>query len=302
MPRILTLTANLLWEQTLWFNDWQTGRTQRATRSAHQVGGKGINVARMLARLGAEHAALCFPGGATGALVEAWLRERGLTVRSFPAHQPETRSGLVVRSPHKTETTFLGPDESLPAAAIAAAVPALEAESADAVLAVCGSLPGWDGPTGGAFRELFKRWRGPLVADTYGPALRWLVERPLALVKINRAEFDRLVPPSDNSELDFTLRLAEAASRWPVAAWIVSDGPRPVWCAFKDGTTQTFRPPPVREVSPTGSGDVMLAALLHAHFNLGQAWSTAVEFALPLAAANAAHEGIADFPLNLSGG
>jgi len=279
MPRLLTLTANLLWEQTLWFNDWHPGRTQRATRSAHQVGGKGINVAKMLARLGADHAALCFPGGATGAVAEAWLRERGLTLRSFAAPRPETRTGLVVRSPHKTETTFLGPDEPLAPAAVAAAAAALEAEPA-----------------------LCKRWRGPLVADTYGPPLRWLVDRPLALVKINRAEFDRLMPPSDDSELDFTLRLAEAAGQWPVAAWVVSDGPRAVWCALKDGTTQTFRPPPVREVSPTGSGDVLLAALLHAHFNLGQPWGAAVEFALPLAAANAAHEGIAEFPLNLPAG
>lgn len=298
MPHLFTVTANLLWEQTLFFNEWQPGRTQRANRSATQVGGKGINVAKMLARLGTPHSAVCFPGGATGSVVETWLRERGFALRSFPATKPETRTGVVIRS-LRTETTFLGPDEPVTPDAVRAAAAALASEPADSVLAVCGSIPGWDGPTGAAFREWFKTWRGPLVADTYGPALKWLVAHPLALVKINREEFDRLVPPSpgDTSELAFTMRLAEAAARWPVAAWIISDGARPAWCALKDGTTTTLRPPPVREVSSTGSGDVLLAGLLHAHFQLGQSWPEALAFALPLAAANAGHEGIAEFPL-----
>ncbi len=298
MPQILTLTANLLWEQTLHFKEWQPDRTQRAARASHQVGGKGINVAKMLARLGAAHAAVCFPGGATGTVVEAWLRGQGFALKTFPSAAPETRSGVVIRST-RTETTFLGPDQPLDPAGIHTAAAALATEPADSVLAVCGSIPGWEGKTGAAFRELFTAWKGPLVADTYGPPLKWLVERPLALVKINREEFDRLVPadPGDKSELAFSMRLAEAAARWPVAAWIISDGAKPVWCAIKDGTTTTLRPPPIREVSATGSGDVLLAALLHAHFNLGQGWPEALAYALPLASANAAHEGIAEFPL-----
>ncbi len=298
MPHLLTLTANLLWEQTLFFKEWQPDHTQRATRSAHQVGGKGINVAKMLARLGAAHSAVCFPAGPTGAVAEAWLRAHGFALKTFPAAQPETRSGVVIRST-RTETTFLGPDHPLAPDAVRAATAALATEPADSVLAVCGSIPGWEGPTGVAFRELFQSWPGVLVADTYGPPLKWLVERPLALVKINREEFDRLAPPApgDKSELAFTLRLAETVARHPVAAWIITDGAKPVWCALKDGTTTTLRPPPIREVSATGSGDVLLATLLHAHFNLGQAWPEALALALPFASANAAHEGIADFPL-----
>ncbi len=298
MPHLLTLTANLLWEQTLLFKEWQPDRTQRAQRSTHQVGGKGINVSKMLTRLGAANSAVCFPAGATGALVETWLRERGFVLKTFPAAAPETRSGVVIRS-LRTETTFLGPDQPLDPTAVRSAAAILAAEPKESVLAVCGSIPGWEGPTGAAFRELFQSWRGQLVADTYGPPLKWLVERPLALVKINREEFDRLVPPvpGDKSELAFTMRLAETVARYPVAAWIISDGAKPVWCALKDGTTTALRPPPVREVSATGSGDVLLAALLHAHFNLGQPWPEALAYALPLASANAAHEGIAEFPL-----
>lgn len=301
MPHLFTLTANLLWEQTYWMADWQPGRTTRAGRCTVQVGGKGINVAKMLARFPAEHTALCFPGGGVGALVEHWLAQHKFSYRAFGAPAPETRTGLVVRTPRGPETTFLGPDAAVAPAAVKACAAELAAAPAGSVLAICGSAPGWEGPTGGALRELCLNWKGPLVVDTYGPPLQWLVERPVALVKINRDEFDRLVRPAGprESELEFTMRLSETAARGPVQTWIITDGSRPVWVVRKDEAPYSVAPPRVREVSPTGSGDVLLAGLLHAHFNLGQDWRSALAFALPLAAANAAHDGVAEFPLNL---
>jgi fructose-1-phosphate kinase PfkB-like protein len=230
--------------------------------------------------------------------VEKWLQQHGYSLLAFASAGPETRSGVVIRS-SRTETTFLGPDQALDPEAVRSAAAALANEPADTVLAVCGSIPGWDGPTGKAFRELIIGWRGPVIADTYGPALKWLADRPLALVKINREEFDRLAPadPGDTSELAFSMRFAETVAKHAPAAWIITDGPKPVWCAVKDGPTTSLRPPPIREISPTGSGDVLLAGLMHAHYNRGQSWPEALAAALPLASANAAHEGIAEFPL-----
>lgn len=47
-PAIFTLTGNLLAERTLTLPAWAPGRTQRAVAESFQVGGKGINVSRML--------------------------------------------------------------------------------------------------------------------------------------------------------------------------------------------------------------------------------------------------------------
>jgi fructose-1-phosphate kinase PfkB-like protein len=63
-----------------------------------------------------------------------------------------------------------------------------------------------------------------------------------------------------------------------------------------DGTMTTIPPPVVREVSATGSGDVLLACVLEALFVRGLRLAEAVAFAIPYAAANAAHPGIAEFP------
>jgi fructose-1-phosphate kinase PfkB-like protein len=56
-------------------------------------------------------------------------------------------------------------------------------------------------------------------------------------------------------------------------------------------------PPRVQEVSPTGSGDVLLAGVLDALLRRGRTLAESLAYALPYAAANAAHPGVAEFPL-----
>lgn len=288
LPHVYTLTGNLLAERTLEFAQWSPGRTQRASRETFQVGGKGINVSRMLARRGVPTTALGFAGGAPGAECRAWLAGRGLPHRLFPT-SAATRAGTVIRTSGgptpPPETTFLGPDAPPDSAALAACASFLDTQPAGQVLAVCGSLPGWAHPDFDPLRAALERWasRGLLVADTYGPPLAWLAARPLALVKINAHEFRPLAdtpsaPPSS-----------------AIARWVITDGPNPV--RIWEGAVLTeLAPPRVVEVSPTGSGDVLLACLLEALLVRGQPLAAAVAFALPYAAANAAHPEIAEFP------
>ena len=294
-PHIHTLTCNLLWEKTLTFSSWEAGRTQRALTESFQGGGKGINVSKMLTRLGVPNTAVFLPGGATGTDCEQWVRAQGVVCRTFPVATP-TRVGIVVRAPGRPETTFLGPDVPPDAAAVRACAEYVDGLPAGDLLAVCGSLPGWNTEVFEPLRAAFSRWqpRGLTVADTYGPALAWLIERPLEWVKVNRAEFETLFtgkyPPLSMPE-----RLAAAMARWAPKAWIVTDGPRPVWFAERGSPPTSVVPPVVAEVSATGSGDVLHACLLDAVFHCGHPLAVALRLALPYAAANAAQGTVADF-------
>ncbi|HYD84397.1 MAG TPA: PfkB family carbohydrate kinase [Opitutus sp.] len=292
-PHIYTLTGNLLAERTLEFAAWRAGHTQRASRETFQVGGKGINVSKMLNRLHAANTALCFSGGAPGAECETWLRAQRFAFHAFATDLP-TRSGTVVRAADQLETTFLGPDASPSASALKACADFLDAQPAGRVLALCGSFPGWTEPSFDPLRAALERWlnRGILVADTYGAPLQWLARRPLALIKINAAEFRGVT--SETAALPDALGRVSSAE--PVHAWIVTDGPAAVWFARKHDAPASLAPPRVREVSATGSGDVLFAAVLDALFRRGLSLRDAVAAALPLAAANAAHPGIAEFP------
>lgn len=299
-PTLYTLTGNLLWERTLEFATWAPGKTQRARTSSFQVGGKGINVARMLVRLGATTEALCFAGGSTGADCTAWLREKNIPHRAF-ANSEATRIGTVIRSPDQPETTFFSPDVVPDAQAWAACAAFVDQLPANSVLALCGSFPGWITPASEPLRSALSRFaaRATLVADTYGPPLDWAVSLPLALVKINRDEFDALsATPAPVLAEPFATRLVALSTSSAVRTWIVTDGGKPVWFVEKGGAPRTFTPPAVNAVSPTGSGDVLLACMLHGRHHQGLSLSDALAYALPFAAANAANGGIADFDLN----
>jgi 1-phosphofructokinase len=281
-----TFTGNLLAERTLTFDDWAPGRTQRAREESFQVGGKGINVSRMLHRLGEASTALCFAGGPTGTECADHLRAEGMDFRAFGAQAP-TRLGTVVRGGGQPETTFLGPDAPPGAPAVQACAEFLDAQPAG-ILAVCGSIPGWEEAYFDPLRGALLRWldRGQLVADTYGPPLAWLISNPLALVKVNRLEFDGLFAPAERRD-EVAARLARRPPGGP-RAWVVTDGPGPVRLLDEGGQAAELAPPRVREVSATGSGDVLLACLVQAYWRQGLGLRESVEFALPYASAHAA--------------
>jgi fructose-1-phosphate kinase PfkB-like protein len=300
-PAVLTLTANLLAETTFLLPSSPVlGSTQRAVSSSFQVGGKGLNVAKMLARLGTPALALAAAGGPVGEACRIWAAAQPWRIELLPTTTP-TRAGLVVRGPDPAtapETTFLGPDAPLCADAFAALAAQLDAAAPETIVALCGSVPGWASPAAASLRAaLTRRARtGRLVVDTYGPALAELTTLPAELIKINADEFAALVGSSPHPA-ERALALETLASRSPVKVWIVSDGPHSVHLAHTGAPVITLNPPIVPEVSATGSGDVLLAALLHARLDLNCDWREALAYALPLASANAAHPRVAEFDL-----
>jgi fructose-1-phosphate kinase PfkB-like protein len=205
----------------------------------------------------------------------------------------------VIRGDDQSETTFLGPDAAPDPGAWKACAAYIEQLLAGNVLALCGSFPGWTSPDAEPLRSALSRWtaRGTLVADTYGPPLAWALQQSLALVKINRDEFDALQPASSLAE-PFAKRLASMLVSSRARAWIISDGDKPVWLAQQGSPPYSAIPPKITPVSPTGSGDVLLACLLHGCYQCGMTLTDALAYALPYAAANASHPGIADFDLN----
>ncbi|MCW5547993.1 MAG: hypothetical protein KIT44_03435 [Opitutaceae bacterium] len=292
-PHIYTLTGNLLAERTLEYGDWAPGRTQRAVRESFHTRGKGVNVSNMLTRLGVPNTALIFAGGASGAESEAWLQSRGIHYQAFSTRQP-SRTGTIIWSTSKPETTFLGPDVTPDDDAVKACAAYLDSRPDGQVLALCGSFPGWNSPGFDPLRNALLRWmrRGRLAADAYGPPLQWLAQQPVDLVKINAVEFDAYLTGGTLPD-----RLRSVRDRGPVRCWVVTQGADAIWLVDGEGPPQQLLPPLLTEVSPTGSGDVLFACLLNGFYRQGRTLADAVREAIPFAAANAAHPGVADFAL-----
>ncbi|MEZ5278456.1 MAG: PfkB family carbohydrate kinase [Opitutaceae bacterium] len=295
--KILTLTTNLLAETTLDFPNWQVGRTHRATGESFQVGGKGINVVRMLARLQAPATALCFPGGQIGHKCEDWLSSTGVDFQAFPTPL-DTRIGTVVRTPGQPETTFLGMDCRISPASVRTCCDYLSAQPTGTRLALCGSIQAWDSPLWDPLREELRLWQGHqfLAADTYGPPLRWLAELGLPLIKLNRVEFSTLMGSGQLDPKAVPDALRTAGRDFQVGCWVVSDGSGPLWFMERGGEPESLQPEMIEEISPTGSGDLLFAGILDGLLNRGFGLRQSVALGCRLATASAARPGIADFP------
>ena len=295
---ICTLTGNLLAEWTFTMPEWRSGATQRAREMSFQLGGKGINVSRVLSHLGEESFAVGFASGPLRELASAWLRDRDLAHRFF-ALAGGLRPGLVVRATETDapETTFLGQDLPVCGDAWAAACASIAAQH-PRWLAICGSIPGWQPEWTEPLRALLKQSpQTRLALDTYGPPLDDLVHFPAAVVKINAKEGKRLFSegtPRTSAVENLRARFGE----FPVRNWILTDGAAPITALLEDDRNVILTPAPIRQISATGSGDTFLAALLARWKGEENSPSeTALSFASACATANAAVSGIADFHL-----
>ncbi len=298
MLKTVTFTANLLAETTYELSDWNEGRTQRAKSETFQVGGKGINVSKMLNKLGADNQALCFPGGDFGPACEGWLREQGIETLAF--HEGcVARSGSVIRVSGQEETTFLGVDSLVSEDAIREAVAELDAIEGPFVFAVCGSVQGWEDPMWDCLRNWVEK-RGEevtLVVDNYGASLPWFARRKPALVKFNRDELELLFE-GDERKLDTPALLKKARTRFACSRWVVTNGAEAIWVLDGEGEPVRFEPEKVKCISPVGCGDIVFATIIDCLYNRsGYSLLEAAQLASDYASRSAAMPGIAEFEL-----
>src|SRR5437588_2871685 len=108
---IITVTRNPALDRTLQVPNFTQGRRHRSIEQATMPGGKGINVARVIKRLGQPVIATGVAGGATGTrIVEALNDEAILT--SFVRTREESRTNTAVMDPTtglQTEINERGP-------------------------------------------------------------------------------------------------------------------------------------------------------------------------------------------------
>jgi len=261
-PAVLTVTANPALDHTLWVPGFRAGDVNRVERDVLTPGGKGVNVATVLASLGVVSSVSGFLGEDNAALFESYLAERELEDR-FVRLPGRTRTGIKVIDPDAVETTDINFPGLTPSAAAIDELVARVREAAGSArwVALCGSLP--PGVDAGLYRRLVDAARdaGASVAlDTSGAALAAAVSAAPAIIKPNRAELEALVGRrlSDEAAL---LATADDLRADGIETVIVSLGADGALFATPDGAVLA-RPPDVTVVSTVGAGDSMVAGVI----------------------------------------
>ena len=258
-----TVTLNPAIDKTLIIRDFKPGATNRATVDRVDMGGKGINVARTLRRLGCNVSATGFLGADDRYGTAAMLRSHGIEP-DFVSVDGETRVNLKIIDPvARVETEVNEPGFAVPADAIGRLAVKFRAMANKAsVIVLSGSLP--PGTPVDLYAQLVTLAHGAGVEtllDTAGPALmHGLTARPY-LVKPNRAEAEELLgrPIVDDDGL---LSAAERILEMGAANVVISLGRDGALSASRNGMWRAHSPV-VTARSTVGAGDAMVAALAY---------------------------------------
>ncbi|MEU9080420.1 1-phosphofructokinase family hexose kinase [Kitasatospora sp. NPDC048538] len=276
---ILTVTLNAAVDVTYRLDRVARHGSNRVTAPAERAGGKGVNVARVLAALGHDTVVTGLAGGATGEALRADLATAGLRDEFVPIDGTTRRTVTVVEEELGDATVYLEPGPTVSGAEwshFTARYRRLLRSARAVVLA--GSLPAGVPPDAyGRLVALAAQAGVPAVLDAEGAALRAALAAGPALVKPNQAELAATTGPVD--PLTGARRLRAAGAR----AVVVSLGPGGLLASTPDGDWRARPPEPVRG-NPTGAGDSAVAALT-AGLVAGTPWPVRLAEAVALSAA-----------------
>jgi 6-phosphofructokinase 2 len=281
--RIVTLTLNPAIDMSSEADVVRDTNKVRTYNEVMEPGGGGINVARVLTRLGADVTALFLGGGVTGRVLEDLLDRGGVRHRMI-AIADDTRLSLTVAERSTgNEYRFVpeGPDVTRDEAA--AAFDAANSLTCDYFVA-SGSLP--RGMADDFYVRLCKAVtdRGVrFVLDTHGAPLRAALDAGgIFLVKPSRGEFEAFTgrPLGIGELVREAERVVEAGAAENVAITLGRDGA----ILVNRGGSQVKPAISVQACSAVGAGDSFLAGMVYG-FSLGRTADDAFDVGLAAGAA-----------------
>jgi 6-phosphofructokinase 2 len=260
---VVTLTLNPAVDVTAEVDELVPYRKLRAELAAHEPGGGGINVARVLHRFGVAVRAVFPAGGLSGADLVAELAREGVPMEVVESSTPTRESITIwVRSTGEHYRILVAGD-AIAEETWRACVAQVRAAPQPRWVVLSGSLPPGVPPSAVLDIAATAREHGARFAcDTSGEALAAAVEAGADLVSPNRRELREVVDPdAAPEEFDHEAAARELVARG-VRTVVVSLGEGGAF-ATSAGGMETHQPsPPVEVLSTVGAGDSLLAGVV----------------------------------------
>ena len=266
---IITVTLNAALDKTLEVPNFTPGRRHRTVDQETMPGGKGVNIARAIKRLGQPVIATGLAGGATGSRIVESLNDEAI-LNSFVRIREESRTNTAVLDPTTglhTEINERGPSVSPQELALFREKLMYLARGAS-ICVFAGSLPRGVEPD--VYATLIRSVRKlgvTTIIDTDGEPLHQAVRAEPDVVSPNELEAEELVGHEFNEIEDRITAVAEIARLGPAEALMtVADG-----CfgqVLVDGAPVLYRVriDPLEARSPIGSGDAFLAGYVASRY------------------------------------
>ena len=290
---IITVTLNAALDKTLEVPNFTPGRRHRTVDQQTMPGGKGVNIARAIKRLGQPVIATGLAGGATGTRIVEALNDEAI-LNSFVRIREDSRTNTAVIDPttgQHTEINERGPSVSAREMEMFRDKLLYLAKGAS-ICVFAGSLPRGVEPD--AYANLIRDVRKlgvTTMLDTEGEPLRLAVRAEPDLVSPNELEAEELVGHEFNGVDDRAQAVVEISRLGAgEAIMTVSDG---CYAQVLEGGVPTLYRVTVEEQearSRIGSGDAFLAGYVASHY-AGRAAVDCLRFGVACGAESTQHIG-----------
>jgi 1-phosphofructokinase family hexose kinase len=266
---IITVTLNAALDKTLEVPNFKPGRRHRSVDQTAMPGGKGVNIARAIKRLGQPVIATGFTGGSTGTRIVEALNDESI-LNAFVRIREESRTNTAVLDPTtglQTEINERGP-----------AVSELELElfrekltylaQGASIVVFAGSLPrGVDQDVYAGLIRSVRKLGVTTIVDTDGEPLRHAVKAEPVVVSPNEIEAEELVGHEFNDDDDRARAVADIVRIGATEAIMtVNDGCFGQVIEASGPALYRVRVAELESQSRIGSGDAFLAGYVAARY------------------------------------
>ncbi|WP_053218688.1 1-phosphofructokinase [Virgibacillus senegalensis] len=255
---IYTCTLNPSVDYIIHVEKFTEGGLNRGTDTAYYPGGKGINVSRVLQRLGQRNTALGFLGGFTGDFIKQELNKADIAHDFIQVHGT-TRVNMKLKSTNETEIN--GPGPAITEQQENDLLQKIARLNEGDYMVAAGSVPTTISPD---FyikaAELCSQNKVNMIADTSSSALKKMLGQEVFLVKPNHHELGELFDTTI-SNVEEALHYGRQLHEQGAKHVIISMGGQ--GAVYVSGNTSLQASVPAGEVKNTvGSGDSMVAGFI----------------------------------------
>ena len=265
MAEIVTLTPSPAVDLSTSVARLDPDHKLRCAAPRRDPGGGGINVARVIHRLGGKVTAVYPAGGPSGDLLTRLLREEDVPTRPVRASGDTRENFYVLETSTGRQFKFILPGPALGPKEEAACVDALRLNGAAPRYLICsGGLP--EGPLPDLYARIGRRAKAAgarLVVDTHGAPLAAALHEGVWLAKPSLRELQDLVGwelPDQKARLAACTEIVHSGQAEQIA---LSLGDQGALLVTQSGAWRAYAPK-VQTLSSVGAGDSFLAGLVMA--------------------------------------
>ncbi len=262
MSKIITITFAPSIDKSATVSAMIPDKKMRCSASNSEPGGGGINVARVINRLGGDVTAIFPSGGYTGMFFNHLLENEKVPFVSIQSKNETKENFVILDQATNKEYRFGMPSNALFENEWNDCLKAIENYNNVDFIIASGSLPpGIPMDIYAQLSKISKTINAKFIVDTSGEALKNAVDEGVYLLKPNLEELGILLNIKDLKPDNIEVAARDLITKNKIEIVVVSLGANGAMLVTKDEVF-TVKPPKVKVKSTVGAGDSMVAGIV----------------------------------------